>query len=423
MQRGDEENLSLATTAEHVDKLNKAFYERYPFPWPAMKFDYLTDPALETILLNQSLGDWQHNTVPINANIWVAGCGTNQAIVTALKFPQATILGSDISVGSLNECSRIAEEIGITNLEVKAESINEISYQNKFDYILCTGVIHHMADPQAALLKLAAALKPTGILELMVHNRFHRINLATLQKAVRILKNSRGIGDFAEELIIAKEILGQKSLGHPLSKFYEQLKDLPEPLVADGLIQPVEHSYTVESLNEMANQCGLELMIPCPNAMDKMNAASWYIEFDLPQLQKLYDALPDQARWQVTNLLLLEKSPALWFYLQRKDSGRPRKSEKQICEEFLQANPAPISTTQRSYVQGADGSYMLSPEENPFPVNPAEDLLRDIIQEMNGRVSMKNILSKRGISSTPSSIGKLRSSLTTTMYPYAKVVC
>jgi len=37
-------------------------------------------------------------------------------------------------------------------------------------------------------------------------------------------------------------------------------------------------------------------------------------------LQSDFDDLPDADRWRVANLLPLEKSPMLWFSLQRGDS-------------------------------------------------------------------------------------------------------
>ena len=40
-------------------------------------------------------------------------------------------------------------------------------------------------------------------------------------------------------------------------------------------------------------------------------------------------------RWQITNLLAVEKSPSLCFYVQRNDSDAVRKSEQEVCDDFL----------------------------------------------------------------------------------------
>ncbi len=131
--------------------------------WPAMKFECLEDPAFETTMLNQELGDWKYQRFPNNPRIWVAGCGTNQAVFTALRFPKGAVLGSDLSSESLKVENGTARALGISNLELKRESINQITYQGEFDYVISTGVVMINADPQATLTKIAAALKPNLI--------------------------------------------------------------------------------------------------------------------------------------------------------------------------------------------------------------------------------------------------------------------
>src|ERR1051325_10199909 len=163
-------NLLLADDVESVDAANAEFYSKFPYPWPPMTFPRLDDPDFETVMLNQSLGDFTHRTIPADGNIWVAGCGTNQAVYTALRFPRASVVGSDISPGSLAMARRNADALGISNLELRQESLNHVTYRERFDYVLNTGVIHHNAEPERPLATLARALRPDGVLELMVYN-------------------------------------------------------------------------------------------------------------------------------------------------------------------------------------------------------------------------------------------------------------
>src|SRR6476619_4167769 len=170
-----DDNLSLTATPEEVDRINSSFYSKFPYPWRPRALDCPADPDFSRVMLNQNLGDWTHQVVPPNPHIWIAGCGTNQAAITALNFPIAAVRGSDVSPGSLELCAATAKDLGCTNLELRQESINQADYTECFDYVICTGVIHHNADPEATLRKLARALKPKGVLELMVYNRYHRI--------------------------------------------------------------------------------------------------------------------------------------------------------------------------------------------------------------------------------------------------------
>src|SRR5688572_30644396 len=156
-----DDNLSLAGTRESIDQINSEFYNRFPFPWKPASVERTSDPDFARVMLNQNLGDWTHQLVPANPRIWVAGCGANQAAITALHFPRSTVRGSDLSPSSLQICASTVRDFGCTNLELRNESINDVSYDQEFDYVICTGVIHHNADPESTLRKLATALKPT----------------------------------------------------------------------------------------------------------------------------------------------------------------------------------------------------------------------------------------------------------------------
>ena len=100
----------LTESQDSVDGLLAKFYRSFPWPWQPIKFDYLEDTDFSINMLNQDIGDFTHRTVPRNAKIWVAGCGTNQALHTALKFPHASVVGSDLSSKSLELCAKNAKE-------------------------------------------------------------------------------------------------------------------------------------------------------------------------------------------------------------------------------------------------------------------------------------------------------------------------
>ncbi len=421
MIRSDEENLVLAISPESVDELNARFYGKYSFPWRPVKFDSLVDPDFETMLLNQGLGDWKHKRVPANAEIWVAGCGTNQAAFTALRFPKAKVTGSDVSAESLKACGQSAKEIGISNLELKRESINQSQYTERFDYVICTGVIHHNADPEAALAKLAGALKPNGVMELMVYNRYHRIITSVFQKAVRMLTGNTTAPDFEAELEVARHLITNYPVRNLVSSLFTDWESIPEAALADRLIQPVEYSYTVESLDAMASRCGLEIVLPCINSYNKLLKDFWNLDFKDSHLQKSYDSLPDVRRWQVANLLLFEKSPMLWFYLQKKGSSQ-RKSEKEVCDEFLDTTFVKTATKQRAYVLQDDGAYKTSDKLNNYPLASPDASVKEIFESADGKTRMRDLLERHGLDTTFSNVNATRIKLTTPAFPFLKAV-
>jgi hypothetical protein len=68
---------------------------------------------------------------------------------------------------------------------------------------------------------------------------------------------------FDEELEVAKQLAGTEPLAS--RRDLERLLRTSDPELADALIQPVEYSYTVASLDQLVTSCGLELTLPCYN--------------------------------------------------------------------------------------------------------------------------------------------------------------
>jgi hypothetical protein len=194
-------------------------------------------------------------------------------------------------------------------------------------------------------------------------------------------------------------------------------------MLADELIQPILHSYTIESLARLTESCGLEIILPCLNQFDKTEMKySWNIGFDNPSLKETYDSLPDLHRWQVTNLLMREKSPQLWFYLQRKDAERLRVSEKEVCERFLDTKFVRAKTVQRSYFHQNDGRYTLSPTTHLFPTCPPDDCVKSIAEASDGRSTIREIFQRLGIDASFRSVNQARLKLTTRAFPYLRSV-
>jgi SAM-dependent methyltransferase len=418
-----DDNISLAGTPEVIDHVNSGFYSRFPFPWRPSSIDCTSDPDFARIALNQNLGDWTHQMVPTRPYIWIAGCGTNQAAITALHFPNAVVRGSDISDKSLECCSVIARDINVNNLELCRESINQVSYSEKFDYIISTGVIHHNADPEATLKKLAAALKPTGVLELMVYNRYHRILTSAFQKGVRALASTESTLDYEKELSITKALINEFPGEGLMRQYLGLFKRAPDAQLADAFMQPVENSYTVEVLEEMVHRCGLEFLAPAPNAWDKgYGNVTWNVRFIQPEIQHSYDELPDSRRWQITNLLLCENSPMLWFYLKRADNPAKRKSEREICDSFLETHFQPNAVIRRSYVATRGNKFMESKLPLPYPGLPASPELRRVVEAVDGGVPMSHALESLRIPRNFSTVNDLRLRLTTSAGPFLRSI-
>lgn len=419
-KRSDDENLVLAESITAVDGRVGEFYSRFPWPWNSSKFDTLEDPEFERIMVSQEVGDFQHTTVPAEASIWVAGCGTNQALLTALLFPKARVLGTDLSTKSIEICAANAAAMGVTNLELKLESINDAPYERQFDFIVCTGVIHHTYDPAHALARLSCALKPEGLMELLVYNRFHRTITSAFQKAIRLM--TRGLS--GDDYTVAKRLAAGFAVDNTMARFISRHRDWEESDFADLLINPVEHSYTVDSLAELAGGCNLELVRPCISLYAKYRAESifWEMKFADADIQRVYDSLEDLDRWRVSNLLMHEKSPMLWFYLRRQDSRVPRVTERQLNDAFLKTAFTRATTVQKSYIRGQDGRFQRSSRANVHPSSAPEDSVKALYERFDRPRVMGEVFAELGITPDFGNVQRARLLLTTPAYPYLRAV-
>lgn len=417
-------NLMGALSQPAVDAANRAFYGNLTYPWPQMTYPTYADPHWATVFMNQELGDWTHTRVPQRPRIWVAGCGSNQATLMALKFPAAEILATDISAPSLAVCEKNLAQVGAKNVTLREQSINQADYEGQFDYILCTGVIHHNADPSIPLARLAAGLKRDGILELGVYNYYHRILTTAYQKAMRYLFMDDPEAGLDEQLDVTRDLMERFPVENTMCYYLRQEKEQSREYLADSFLQPVEHSYTVESLVELLGAVGLEINLPAIYVFDKDSGKlCWNLEFENEVAASHYEKLPDIARWQISNLLLVERSPSLFFYVQRTDSVIPRKSEKEVCEGFLDTRFVRYSTTVTNYI-GENGNYEYSPTPIPFPSPrvPVDQTARRIFKEASPEKTMREIFRTLGLSPTFNLVNNIRTQLTTPLYPYLKAV-
>lgn len=416
-------NERQMSPAELIDESNTRFYERFPFPWRPAKFDFLVDPDFQTVMFNQNIGDWEGHTLPEKPSIWVAGCGTNSALITALTFPKATVLGSDLSSESLGLCASSAKELGVTNLELRRESINGVPYKEQFDYIICNGVIHHNADPAATLRKLVGALKRDGVMELMVYNLYERLATTAFGNAIKLLASNDPAPDLDRDILRAKQVIADFQVTNFAMVTKGNIDEYPECLLADTFIQPNEGSFTLDTFEELGNVCGLEVLHPACDHFDNITTDTpWNLSFTNPVLQRDYYALPDVRRWRITNHVLFERSPQLWFYFQRQDSRRPRRSEQTICAEFLKQKFVRAGTLQRSYIRNAEGSYVLSTTQLAYPLATPKGDAGAIYKAVDGQKTMEQIMTQLGQPATFQHVNKVRLQLTTTAHPYLRAL-
>src|SRR5262249_16647435 len=149
----------------------RAQYEALPYP-PRDPRDeairLITGTPTHILHINLYLfGGGLNFTGPFRA--LVAGGGTGDAcIMLAQQMVDRRCPGDvvylDLSMASRQICEGRAKARGLRNIQFITGSLLDLPAMTigKFDYIDCTGVLHHLPDPVAGLPALAGGLNPPG---------------------------------------------------------------------------------------------------------------------------------------------------------------------------------------------------------------------------------------------------------------------
>ena len=126
--------------------------------------------------------------------------------------------------------------------------------ERRFDLIVCTGVLHHLADPDAGLRALRSALKSEGLMYLMVYAPYGRTGVYMLQDYCRRLV----IGTSDREINDLMAVLKALPQQHPLAALLSRSRDAGNPdALADALLNPRDRSYSVPQLLNLIEGNGL----------------------------------------------------------------------------------------------------------------------------------------------------------------------
>ena len=179
---------------------------------------------------------WPEGRPRQDLRILCAGCGSSQAPLIALNNPDCSVVGIDLSETSLAHSNRLRDRHSLANLELRRMSLLDVGQlSSAFDLILCTGVLHHLPNPDAGLKALADVLDPSGSMGIMLYGKAARAGVYLVQDILRRL----GAGPDAEGLGIARELLKFVPSHHYL---FEPTGKLPIDLAARcGVVDMLLH--------------------------------------------------------------------------------------------------------------------------------------------------------------------------------------
>ena len=234
----------------------KDFYEKMPYPPPLTTLEehreLYKNPVRRAIQFHLL---WPTEPLREDLEILVAGCGTSQAARYALREPNAKVTGIDLSETSLRYTNDLKQKYDLKNLELHQLPIERVGELGcTFDQIVCTGVLHHLPDPNLGLRALRDVLKPSGVIHLMVYAAYGRAGIYMIKEYCRLL----GIGSSEQDLRELGETLKSVLGDHPFAVAMKGALDFGNPdALADALLHPIDRAYTVPQLYELLESCGL----------------------------------------------------------------------------------------------------------------------------------------------------------------------
>jgi SAM-dependent methyltransferase len=244
-----------ATAVTDITRQVSDFYEVHPYPPPVddlQAYRKLWDDErrrAEAHLL------WPDEPYRDDRSILVAGCGTTQAAHYALRWPRAKVIGIDVSAKSIAFTQGLKRKHALANLEVHQLAVERAGELGQsFEYVVCTGVLHHLSDPDAGLRALHDVLEPTGSLNVMVYAPYGRAGVYMLQGYCRRL----GIGTTEREVRDLAASLKALPPDHPIAPLLRNSPDFGNVAgLADALLHPQDRSYSVPQLLQFLERASL----------------------------------------------------------------------------------------------------------------------------------------------------------------------
>ncbi|HKY29042.1 MAG TPA: class I SAM-dependent methyltransferase [Pyrinomonadaceae bacterium] len=236
-----------ACTSDVRDDPVCEFYTSNPYPPPIEDLDHARDMYRdENVRRAEYHLMWPHKKYCEDLDVLVAGCGTWQSAKEAISHPGARVVGIDVSPTSLEHTEKLKRKYDLTHLETRqlpVENIGELD--QSFDLIICTGVLHHLVDPDAGLRALRSVLKPEGAMFLMVYAPYGRAGVYMIREYC----NRLGIGTSQQEIndltSVLKEMPAHNLL---LSTLRGSMDSLTADFLVDAVMNPRDKAYSVPQL-------------------------------------------------------------------------------------------------------------------------------------------------------------------------------
>jgi len=244
-------------------------YERYPYPDLDPEYDrpqMLVSGHLE--LMCEIL--WAGRKSTDRLRVLDAGCGTGGPLVAmAMAYPEAHIVGVDFSEQSLKKARRLAEKYNVRNVTFYHKSILQLpELGHQFDFVVSSGVLHHLPEPAAGLEAIGRVLDPQGAVSIMLYGKYGRTGIYMLQQALKIIeeseskkKNESPENSLDDRRIrFAHRLAQQVPSWHPMAERAKgrEMQEGKDSGIVDLLLHANDIPFDVPAVYKMCEDAGMQ---------------------------------------------------------------------------------------------------------------------------------------------------------------------
>ncbi|HUT02199.1 MAG TPA: class I SAM-dependent methyltransferase [Phycisphaerae bacterium] len=243
-------------------------YEEFPYPErdPQDERKRLVSTCLSRLDVINHYGYKGRRNFLDGFRVLVAGGGTGDATIflaEQLKHTDARVVYVDLSEPSMEIARRRAEVRGLENITWIHGSLLDLPAMDlpAFDYVECSGVLHHLADPAEGLRTLRGMLADGGVMFVMVYAKYGRTGVYQVQELMRRI-NDEG-DDGQAKVANTRAVLDSL----PPTNWFKRGEGLFHDQhwasgagVYDLFLHSQDRPFTVGELYEWLDACGLHLI-------------------------------------------------------------------------------------------------------------------------------------------------------------------
>ena len=200
----------------------------------------------------------------------VAGAGTGDAVIhlaEQLKHTSNEIVYLDISTASMVLAQERAKIRNLNNITWINDSILNLPLLGigKFDYINCSGVLHHLDDRVEGLRALNSVLNEDGIMAIMVYGRHARMPVYQIQELMH--RVNANIYDVGQKLDNTKRLLAclpdsnlYKHLDAILNVGRSKIRIYGDAEIYDLFLHSQDNPFSIPEIYDWLDSTGLTLL-------------------------------------------------------------------------------------------------------------------------------------------------------------------